>query len=107
MSEVDRRIYELHRKIMNEFMGGKCYDIDESFVIDCIENVFTNTGLSIKDITLFDIDGNIVNSINNARYVRVVAEGKGVGGDQIFTLALIRIRNSYRVLYLQSAVRES
>ncbi len=106
MSGVDRKTYELHGKVMNEFMSGRCYDVDEPFVINCIEGVFNGIGLTIKEIALFDIDGNVTNLLENARYVRVVATSKEVGGEQIFTLALIKVRGKYRVLYLQSAVKE-
>ncbi|WP_054842533.1 hypothetical protein [Vulcanisaeta distributa] len=107
MSGLDRRVYELHSKVMNEFMSGKCYDIDEALVIDCIKDTLTNIGLSVNDIVLFDIDGNVTNEIGNARYVRVTTTSNYVNGEQIFTFALIKLRNRYRVLYLQSAVKES
>ncbi|GAB6945208.1 hypothetical protein [Vulcanisaeta sp. JCM 14467] len=107
MSELDRRVYELHSKVMNEFMGGKCYDVDESLVIDCIRDALTSIGLSINDVTLFDLDGNVTNNISNAKYVRVTTTSNYVSGEQIFTFALIKLRNKYRVLYLQSAVKES
>ncbi len=106
MSGLDRRIYELHSKVMSEFMGGKCYDIDEALVIDCIREALTGIGLRISDITLFDIDGNITSNIDNAKYVRVTTTSNYVNGEQIFTFALIKLRNKYRVLYLQSAVKE-
>ena len=106
MGELDRRIYELHSKVMNEFMSGKCYDVDEPLVIDCIKDTLAGIGLSINDVTLFDLDGNVTNDISNARYVRVITTSNYVGGEQIFTFALIKLRNKYRVLYLQSAVKE-
>ncbi|WP_054855887.1 hypothetical protein [Vulcanisaeta sp. JCM 16161] len=91
---------------MSEFMGSKCYDVDETLVIDCIKDALTSIGLSVNDVTLFDIDGNVTNNISNARYVRVSTTSNYVNGEQIFTFALIKSRNRYRVLYLQSAVKE-
>ena len=96
----------MHSKVMSEFMGGKCYDVDEDLVLDCIRDALTEVGLRVNDVTLFDIDGNVTNNISNARYVRVTTTSNYVSGEQIFTFALIRSRNRYRVLYLQSAVKE-
>ncbi len=106
MGEVSKRVYEIHGRVMNEFMGSKCYDIDETLVLDCIKDALTDIGLSVKDITLFDLDGNVTQEFSNARYVRVTTTSKEVNGEQIFTFALIKIRNKYRVLYLQSALKE-
>ncbi|ADN51748.1 hypothetical protein [Vulcanisaeta distributa] len=106
MSGLDKRVYELHSRVMSEFMGGRCYDVDETLVIDCIRDALTDIGLSVNDVVLFDIDGNVTNEISNAKYVRVTTTSNYVNGEQIFTFALIKLRNKYRVLYLQSAVKE-
>ncbi|MGC9180662.1 MAG: hypothetical protein ACP5GZ_10740 [Vulcanisaeta sp.] len=106
MSNLDKRVYELHSRVMSEFMGGRCYDVDESLVIDCIKDVLTGIGLSINDVTLFDIDGNVAKDINSAKYVRVTATSNYINGEQIFTFALLKFRDKYRVLYLQSAIKE-
>ncbi|WP_054857346.1 hypothetical protein [Vulcanisaeta sp. JCM 16159] len=106
MSNLNKRVYELHGRVMSEFMGGKCYDIDEPSVISCIKDALASIGLSVKDLIFFDIDGNIVKDLGSARYVRVTATIDDVSGEQIFTFALLKFRNKYRVLYLQSAIKE-
>ncbi|MFB6470300.1 MAG: hypothetical protein TU36_003585 [Vulcanisaeta sp. AZ3] len=105
MENVDKRVYEIHSKVMKEFMNNKCYDIDENLVIECINNTLSDIGLSVKEVMLFDLDGNITQTVNNARYVKIIATSNEINGKQIFTFALIRYRDKYRVLYLQSAIK--
>ncbi len=106
MSGLDKRVYEIHGKVMNMFMGNQCYDVDPPLVMDCVKNALSDIGLNVKEIMFFDIDGNVTQDINNAKYMRVVATSNGINGRQIFTFALIKYRGKYKVLYLQSAVYE-
>ncbi|WP_229709910.1 hypothetical protein [Vulcanisaeta souniana] len=96
----------MHGKVMNMFMGNQCYDVDPPLVMDCVKNALTSIGLNVEEIMFFDIDGNVSQDIDNARYVRAVATSNEINGKQIFTFALIKYRGKYKVLYLQSAVEE-
>lgn len=103
VEETDKRVYELHKKVMELFMGSKCYDIDGELLIECVKDELAELGLKVITYSLFDIDGNEVNDPNNARYLRVETQGP-VPGKHIFTFAIIKSRGKFRVLYLQSAV---
>lgn len=103
MENIDKSTYELHKRVMDSFMNGKCYDIESELIIECIKDALTELGLKINTYSLFDIDGNETQDINNARYVRVEAQ-EGAPGKHIFTFAIIKVRGKSRVLYLQSAI---
>ncbi len=85
------------------FMGGKCYDLNGELVIDCVKEALSEVGLRVTSLSLYNLDGNEVSDINNARYLRVETQGD-IPGRHIFTFAIIKVRDRFRVLYLQSAI---
>ncbi len=105
MESLDSTIRRLHSDVMYDFLSNACSDIDRDSVISCISDVLSKHGFTISRCTLLSIDGEVVQSPEFARYVRVEARHPDTGNiSHIFTFAIIRRRDKYDVLYLQSAV---
>ena len=96
----------LHSEVVKLFMSDVCKDLTPDKVSSCISDNLSNLGFEVLEIQYFDLDGNIVNKIEDAKYVRVIANHKETENiKHIFTFALIGIRDKYKVLYLQSAIQ--
>ena len=106
MSQLERAVSTLHSSVMQEFMRGKCSEVEASLVKQCVKGVLEELGFEIKDFRMFTLDGQETESIEDARYLRVEATHE-MSGDiiHVFTFALMKHRDKFKVLYLQSAVK--
>ncbi len=105
-TEIDeklrRRVQLIHGKVMEAFMSGACEGVAFDSIINCVKGQLSNVGLSVNDVKLLNIDGVESNNPDEVKYVRAVANDGQV--DHIFTFAVVKRRDVYNVLYLQSAV---
>ncbi|ABW02583.1 hypothetical protein [Caldivirga maquilingensis] len=97
-----RRVQSIHGKVMEAFMSGSCEGVAFDSIVNCVKGQLSNVGLSVTDVKLLNLDGVETNNPDEVKYVRAVANDGQV--DHIFTFAVIKRRDTYNVLYLQSAV---
>jgi hypothetical protein len=93
---------------MQEFMSGKCSDIPLDSVEPCVRQVLENLGFHVKEIRYFTLEGNETQNLQEAKYIRVEATHDLTASrnvTHIFTFALMKHRDNYKVLYLQSAIK--
>ena len=97
-----RRVQSIHGKVMEAFMSGSCEGVAFDSIVNCVKEQLSNVGLSVADVKLLNLDGVETNNPDEVKYVRAVANDEQV--DHIFTFAVVKRRDAYNVLYLQSAV---
>jgi len=98
------RVGELHGRVMSEFMNNACYDINEDEVLGCVESTLGRLRVELIEYRLYNIDGEEVRDIRDSRYLRVSCRSGDFDGTHIFTFAILKSGNRYKILYLQSAV---
>ena len=104
--EIERKISMLHSEVVKLFMSDVCIDLTPDRINVCISDSLSGIGFEVLEIQYFDLDGNIVDTLEKAKYVRVIANHRETENIRhIFTFAVIGTRNKYKVLYLQSAVQ--
>ncbi|MFP3240399.1 MAG: hypothetical protein RXO26_04435 [Caldivirga sp.] len=97
-----RRVQQLHGKVMETFMSGSCEGLTFEAIGDCVRGQLSGLGLNVVEVRLLNLDGVETSNPDDVKYVRAVANDGQV--DHIFTFAVVRRKNLYNVLYLQSAV---
>ncbi len=100
--KLRRRVQSIHGKVMEAFMSGSCEGIPFDSIISCVREQLSNVGLSTTEVKLLNLDGVETNDPSEVKYVRAVATDGQV--DHIFTFAVVKRKDAYNVLYLQSAV---
>jgi len=108
VSELEQIVRLLHSSVMSEFSKGACSEVRSEEVKSCVKEVFEQLGFEVKDIRFFTLDGEETVSAENASYVRVEAThelSSHLEVTHIFTFALVKRRDKFKVVFLQSAIK--
>ncbi len=106
MVDVETVAAQLHNEVFQEMSRGRCSNIRKDEVVRCVENVLRELGFTILDLCLASLDGEPVQDVEFARYIRVEARHPQTGSSiHIFTFAIFKHGELYNVIYLQSAIK--
>ncbi|KUO92518.1 MAG: hypothetical protein RXO22_00725 [Thermocladium sp.] len=101
--EASKAIQKIHSEVMMSFMKD-CSNLDFNDIGSCVASKLRENGLEVLDIRMFDLDGRETNDPSTVKYVRASVKGDLPNIEHIFTFAVIKRRDKFNVLFMQSAV---